>query len=688
MASPSSFLPRSLGPGPVGPTFFAGVLPLVYGTPGTGPDTRFPQTPVLDNFNRPPENPLSKGGLWDTAGFDGTAPLQTNGTRAQSTAANGTLSASAWASTVAPPLEIYVDVPAIPGVSTQFLSLVLATKSNGTGVNGYYVRFRAADWIVQRVLNDSGFNLIGPVAMTLSAGDSVGATLDQYGRITVWQKTGGAWTVLGRVRDIRYLIPLYPGLRVNDTSVLLDNFGAGSTGAFPVVAPQLPRSVGPAAVGPTFFAPLQPRTGIQTPQLLSATVAFTGQSNNATAKALPAGLSFSGASQNATTKALKAGLSFTGTLPKATARTLVGGLSFMGSLFKQTAKTAFTAVLSFTGTLRRQTGKAIVGGLSFAGSIPQRAITRTLPAAGLSFTGSLTKSTGRTLVGGLSFTGGIIKRTGKLVAGGLSFTGAQIKAITRTLAAAGLSFTGATFKALTRTLPAAVLSFTGTFISNRTYLRTFTAALSFTGTQTRQTTKLLTAGLSFSGQTLKALTRSLAGGLSFVGQTTKQTVKTAFAAGVGFVGSMSRNTARQLSAGLSFTGSWTRQWAHKALLTASVGFSGALQTSLSHLGNAYFVALYATLSFAGTTEKTVGKTFAATLSFAGSILPKLWRFFPIPLKHAVRGAGRHVANLAAHIPTPPVVGRITRGRGGVATPPEVPTETPPPTRKVRGGGPR
>jgi hypothetical protein len=169
-----------------------------------------------------------------------------------------------------------------------------------------------------------------------------------------------------------------------------------------------------------------------------------------------------------------------------------------GTLFTQT----FTATLSPVAALVRQVRKTLAAALSFAG-----ALTKTLRDAGfaatLSFVGALRKT---------------IRDSGFAAAlnfvGGFSVSKSFLKAFSATLSFAGTLTTTAVHlftKALTATL-----SFTGNLVPLKLLVRAFAATLTFSGTIWRKTGKVFSATIPLSGTLRKAIRKRLAAALSFV----------------------------------------------------------------------------------------------------------------------------------------------------------------------------
>lgn len=172
---------------------------------------------------------------------------------------------------------------------------------------------------------------------------------------------------------------------------------------------------------------------------------------------------------------------------------------------------------------------------------------------------------------------------------------------------AGLSFSGSQSKFVGYP-QASSLSFSGS--TPKSTSRKTTAALSFAGTAPKQTNKLSTAALSFIGAQSKSTANHQIASLSFVGAQPRF-IRKGLTASLSFVGALSRFITRTLTAGLSFSGSLTRTIA-KAF-SGALSFSGAILT-----GHLFIKLLTAALSFVGSQTKLTTRPLTANLSFSGA----------------------------------------------------------------------
>lgn len=347
-----------------------------------------------------------------------------------------------------------------------------------------------------------------------------------------------------------------------------------------------------------------------------------------TQKRTSAALSFAGAVARSVSKAVAGALSFTGAVAKRTARALAATLTFTGAVLRAFPK-ALSAALSFTGAQARRTGKSVAATLTFTGSQARRTAKTT--TAVLSFAGVVAKQSSRVFAAALSFAGAVATSFisgshafSQTLTAALSFTGSQVKQTARPLAGA-LSFTGSVVRRTAKAVSGA-LSFTGALA--RSAAKAMTAALSFTGSVTRNVAKLLTGALSFTGSVVRRVARSLSGALSFTGSQVRRTGKTASGA-LSFAGSAALRTGKGVAGALTFTGSQVRSVGRT--MTAALSFTGSqvrrvarsVAGALSFAGSVAAKqtgkGLAAALSFTGSQTRSVGKAMAAVLSFIGTI---------------------------------------------------------------------
>jgi hypothetical protein len=191
----------------------------------------FPSTPVLDNFNRTAENPLTDGGLWTpTNSSYGRTLAKTNGTQALTTQANGTFCGATWRQIRQrinnAPIEQFLDVAALPDVS-NWIDLQFPDNATSATANGYYMYMNQTTWGVRIVTGGTPGATITSGSVTWVAGDGMGCSITKAGLITCYRRSGGVWSVLGSGTDTTYTAALYTAWDTSSTSSLVDNYGGG-----------------------------------------------------------------------------------------------------------------------------------------------------------------------------------------------------------------------------------------------------------------------------------------------------------------------------------------------------------------------------------------------------------------------------------------------------------------------------
>jgi hypothetical protein len=155
-----------------------------------------PALPLLDNFNRADSNTLGAG--WQQLAVFGSAGL-----RAQHAQGLGLVGGNAyWSAAFGPRQGAAVT---FPGTVVNGTSLLL--KASGNFVLGNYVNFVRVRYSGGQVLVDTTTNgglgyanqRTAATGVGFAAGDSLGATCDAAGTVTVWKTAaGGTVTVLGQ----------------------------------------------------------------------------------------------------------------------------------------------------------------------------------------------------------------------------------------------------------------------------------------------------------------------------------------------------------------------------------------------------------------------------------------------------------------------------------------------------------
>lgn len=205
----------------------------------------FPTTPIIDDFNRSDEDPLSDGGSWVTS-----SQWWGNGLRLVSNEAvppSGGTGGSFRSSQIGPSAEIYCTVTQVPVDFQDYVSLELfeTDTSISSSPDGYEARleregsFGSPTTIRIRLVRWSSGSLtyLQTVSgLSLSDGVKFGMVVDA-GVIGVWLDTGSGWTEQFSVNDGTHSGPFYPLLALESGSsggtppfgnVKVDDFGGGT----------------------------------------------------------------------------------------------------------------------------------------------------------------------------------------------------------------------------------------------------------------------------------------------------------------------------------------------------------------------------------------------------------------------------------------------------------------------------
>jgi len=140
----------------------------------------FPQPPILDDFERANEDPVSQGGQWNTSGTNivGQTRLRVSGGDLDAGATAGTRSSFRIAD-MGPDVAMSLQVPSIPD-NTGNLKLWLAfdVDADPTTPNGYGVRVvgtaTSLDWNIMRWDASVEVVLVSSIGYGLDVNDNVG----------------------------------------------------------------------------------------------------------------------------------------------------------------------------------------------------------------------------------------------------------------------------------------------------------------------------------------------------------------------------------------------------------------------------------------------------------------------------------------------------------------------------------
>lgn len=184
----------------------------------------FPNTPVLDNFNRADG---ALGPNWNGPSFGDGNNLTISSNAV--TSSNVSFSAMCWvAASVGTDFEVYMDLPVLPLPTGTSRVIVSNSATASTGLLGYYLVANPTTPSFQLSDAADGSNIGAAIAQAISAGDSFGFNRIS-GTITIWYRpSAGSWTALGTRNDSRYNGPFFIGIEMSDNTQRGDNFGGGT----------------------------------------------------------------------------------------------------------------------------------------------------------------------------------------------------------------------------------------------------------------------------------------------------------------------------------------------------------------------------------------------------------------------------------------------------------------------------
>ena len=214
--------------------------------PPTAPD--IPATGLLDQFERPNEDPLSQSGAWSETPLFGTGQtLEVLGSAAGQNEGEVVAADSFRADEVVGDAEVHARIANVPNNNQWFYLYLHLQDAGAAGVDGY----RAAwfHWIstdglyIQKIIDGVATTIAGPLAVDPANGDTL--LLRRFGLLLeLWRKNAGNWTKLLSTLDGSYTSGRI-GLGMDDDDGKWDDFGGGALGAPPPPPPPPPPTGGP-----------------------------------------------------------------------------------------------------------------------------------------------------------------------------------------------------------------------------------------------------------------------------------------------------------------------------------------------------------------------------------------------------------------------------------------------------------
>ena len=197
---------------------------------------RFPNTPVLDTFNRANESPLSGGGNWAANANWWGDPLELVSNQIKMpSGATGGYAGSYWtASQFSGKPEWFCDVAVAPtGVDYINFELIDASSDFAGGTpNGYLAAFSLGETLKLWRWDAGAASQIAITSIVLGDGDGIGLKVDPVGhQISMYHRaaSNGIWVRAARVTDANHGGANWIGsIGISGTSIRLDNVGGGS----------------------------------------------------------------------------------------------------------------------------------------------------------------------------------------------------------------------------------------------------------------------------------------------------------------------------------------------------------------------------------------------------------------------------------------------------------------------------
>jgi RHS repeat-associated protein len=208
--------------------------------PDPPPNLPVPATRILDDFERPNEDPLSQNGAWSPTSIFGSG--QTLEVLAGSVGENEDYDVQANSfrtQELVGDAEVHARIASLPD-NDQEHYLYLHLQDAGTaGVDGY--RAHWYHWIVtdqltiQKLVNGVPQTLAGPIGLEPATGDTL--LLRRIGLVLeLWREHAGTWTKLLSTLDSSYTSGRL-GLGLRDVYGRWDDFGGGALDAPPPPPP-------------------------------------------------------------------------------------------------------------------------------------------------------------------------------------------------------------------------------------------------------------------------------------------------------------------------------------------------------------------------------------------------------------------------------------------------------------------
>lgn len=177
----------------------------------------FPQTPVLDNFNRADTGPPPSASWTNHPDYGGSLVVDTNKCKAE----NGGACAAYWNTLLGPDSEAYFTLSTLQVANSIYCFI----RADPTLNSGYWIE----------IVPDGTINLkraaatLDTASVTLGAGDSFGIRALGSNITGRYKPSGGSWSEILSGSDATTAGAGYIGLFVQgDTTARMDDFGGGN----------------------------------------------------------------------------------------------------------------------------------------------------------------------------------------------------------------------------------------------------------------------------------------------------------------------------------------------------------------------------------------------------------------------------------------------------------------------------
>jgi hypothetical protein len=204
--------------------------PLSNEASATPVDLDFPvePLPILDNFNRANENPLSGGGSW-TIGVSGSIEAGLYVTSNQ-LACNKSTTCTAYRSSAqyGADVEVWARMPVVGAAGSNLRLKARLQQVGSSGYDGYMLRTNrldGTDEVYLERLDNAALVRLKTVSWELAANDTLLFRItDQM--LEAWLKRGSNWIRLAVVSDSTYAAVGHVGIGLRTKNIRADDFGA------------------------------------------------------------------------------------------------------------------------------------------------------------------------------------------------------------------------------------------------------------------------------------------------------------------------------------------------------------------------------------------------------------------------------------------------------------------------------